>query len=52
MKFTESPPSMSQDIQNTKYFTIMADEFTDTTNEEHIGICFRKKVFLKISQIS
>lgn len=39
MKFTESPPSMSQDIQNTKYFTITADESADISNEEQLVIC-------------
>ena len=32
---------MSRDIKNTKYFTIMADESADISNEEQLVICFR-----------
>lgn len=30
---------MSQDIQNTKYFTITADESADISNEVQLVIC-------------
>ena len=33
--------SIATSIQETKYFSVMADEVTDSSNKEQFSICFR-----------